>query len=571
MNTPETEISTAQRSLRCMTAALLCALQFFVLIPSAIFVGNADEFNFSLGELLPHALPWIFASIVGASLLGWVLPRKISHASTVVLICLGVGLYVQSALLLWDYGQLDGTDIAWDAHFKHGLIDAAAWLAVFACGLHFRSFLYSNALRISAFVILIEIFALFPALRFSSEVAQNSETDARYEDLFRFSPTQNAIVILLDSLQSPVFAELLKRDPTLAEEFRDFTFLPNTTSSFPSTLPSIPSILSGVAYDSSTSLFEYFTETVAKQSLPAVLRKQGFQVSLATLPGFCRFFQAGECAEARRYPNANDQDSARQEYIELLDYSLFRSVPHHLKRPVYNDDRWVLRELLRDGTGQRSRVDGSIQLVNRFEAEAKMDARKPTFKFIHLILPHPPLRVDAQCAPLTKGSRLTNEGYLQQARCALRQAARLLQKFEAIGIYDVSTIVVTADHGLRLDYGTNQPAYAKKHGLLQVSRALPLLLVKAAGHRGDLAKSQRPAQLIDIAKTLGDTMAVQHNLPGENLFRLEEDAERERLFTDLSLRWAFWRETKKSEAGTSAPRFVARGNAWDPHNWSKVE
>lgn len=560
-----------KRLLAFGAALLLCAAQFLFLVPAAIFTGNPDEFSFNLPSLLVHGLPWLGICAAATVLLSIVLPNRALRSCVVVLICFGLALYLQSAILIWDYGQLDGSDIAWDKHRLHGIVDLAVWFCVFLCGLMFRRWIFDRAWRICGFVLTLEILTLTPAFFSTARNTPAPVSDAQYAHLFEFSSSKNAIVIVLDSLQSPVFSELLKRDPTLAQEFRDFTYLPNTTSSFPSTLPSIPSLLSGVAYDSSTPLYEYFEEVVAKKSLPAVLRQQGYQVSLATLPGFCRFFESGECAEARRYPAGGADDRSRQEYIELLDYALFRSVPHHLKKSVYNDDRWVLRDIIRDEAAQRTRSDGSLNLVSRFEDEAKVSAEKPTFKFIHLLLPHPPLRVDAQCRILTRGSKLTNEGYLEQARCALRAATRLIEKFKLLGVYDQSMIVVTADHGLRLDYGTNDPAYSKPRGLLQVSRALPVLLIKPFSQRGELRRSNAPAQLIDVPKTLAVALRASENLPGSDLQTVAENADRERFFTDLSLRWAFWKETRATDPGASAPRFSVRGNAWNPHDWHKVQ
>jgi Sulfatase len=97
-------------------------------------------------------------------------------------------------------------------------------------------------------------------------------------------------------------------------------------------------------------------------------------------------------------------------------------------------------------------------LANWDEIESSLP-EGPKFVFLHLILPHPPLYMDASCTPNPgpeRSQRLLNEypfldpqllalrkaAYVEQIECANDVTRRLIE-----AVPDDSVVVVTADHG----------------------------------------------------------------------------------------------------------------------------
>lgn len=545
----------------------LIVLQLLVFIPLVIFAGNPDEFGFGLLELSPLALASVAVVILSAGIFTLLFGRYLEPLR-ILSIAAALGIAMQSIFLVWSYGQFDGADINWGAFATHGWWELGAWGALFIAVCYWRTALSSGIWKICAAVSLIHLVGALPAIFAGSVPAIRQSGAAKFEQIFSFSPQSNTVIIVLDTLQGPAFDKLLERQPDLETSLRGFTYYPNTTASFPSTLPSVPSILTGEPYSPSGSISEYFNQVFAQRSLPARFRELGHAVSMATLPGFCQFFPAGECGDHRRYPEGTLAGRAAQEYFELLDYALFRSSPHVLKPWLYNGDSWRLREIFASQNAG-PKVDGTVRFVQRVVAEMRPDSSQPTFKFIHLLLPHPPLRVDAQCNLLRSRPKLNREGYLDQAQCAFNQMLSILGAMKRLGVYENSTIVIAADHGLSLDFGTNDIAQARQRGLPAISRALPMLLVKRAAAVEPFRRSNSPAQLIDIARTVFPDTQGEALFPGEDLQQLLSDARRERIFTDYALRWAGWKDASQQQTAVEAPQYIVRGDARNLDSWSR--
>src|SRR5690606_15068983 len=86
-----------------------------------------------------------------------------------------------------------------------------------------------------------KLFAAFLAILAAQAawIAAHDEKDASApafaarERLASFSPERNVLLILLDSLQTDFFAEIVERDPSLARAFEGFTYYRNAVSPAP--------------------------------------------------------------------------------------------------------------------------------------------------------------------------------------------------------------------------------------------------------------------------------------------------------------------------------------------------
>jgi len=124
---------------------------------------------------------------------------------------------------------------------------------------------------------------------------------------------------------------------------------------------------------------------------------------------------------------------------------------------------------------------------------------------IHLVLPHSPEVLTADCSYDVAGSESTQ---LDQAGCATKLLVDFVERLKELGRFDNSLVIAHADHGVY------KPENSVENSAERVSlRAL--LLIKPIGSDGELAVSDVKSTVIDIAPTLLGALAVENQLQME--------------------------------------------------------
>ena len=537
--------------------------QLLLITPLFLFASNPGEFTFGFLDLAQHTALPISLAVLAVAALAFFVPR----AARPVIIALGcamlVGLYAQGYLLVWDYGLLDGSEIEWGKLWQRGAIDLGVWLLLVTTALVFRHKLARHAVKLVSAVLLLQICNVLQICLSSSvdwRSAHKLDKQAALHSIYSFSPHTNVVMILLDTFESPAFSYIIKQDPQYQEWFNDFVYYKNTLASFPTTAPSVPAILTGQNYDNSQPLKQFVDQTFRDNSLPSVLHKAGMQVDLATLPHYCTTTQTTSCLSLAELASADQGKTELRELLRLLDLSLFRHAPQALKRFIYNDQLWFLQRYAQKRVGPVAHVD-SIEVVENMHASAKVDAPQPTFKFIHLMIPHLPLRLDAECNHSRDFRNVTTRDFSVQSRCALRLAKSIIDDLKRLNIYDSALIVVLADHGFRLNYGDFQ----RGAGIARMAEALPLLLIKAPQRSAPFQISTAPATLTDLPRTIATSLSVQSDFPGISLFELNPSMQRQRLFRQYTWKDDNWLK----EYLPPMQEYRVMGDAWDPAAWSR--
>ena len=145
--------------------------------------------------------------------------------------------------------------------------------------------------------------------------------------------------------------------------------------------------------------------------------------------------------------------------------------------------------------------------------------KKGAFKFYHLHGPHT--------------SYLMNENFewedtdmLTQAKGSLNIVYEFIRQLKEKGLYEDSTIIITADHGQNY---FDRPSVAKELGLEMVS--CPIMFVKNKGDYGDgLIESSAPISHEEIIPTILEVMLGDTCGYGRTISEIAEDESRERTF-----------------------------------------
>ncbi len=239
--------------LSVLAPAILIVSTIFLFGPATIYSGNISEFDVSFVDILKYyAVPSIITLMV-FFLIGCLLPGKCLPLFISLMLISGVLLWVQGNFFVWKHGPLGIVDIDWTKDVWRAWIDGAMWVSFICLACIFPNKLRKIAVLVSVALISVQLvylaFITFQNPKIWKEDARFSLPITPPKEIFQFSSKQNIIHIILDEFQSTVFQEIIDDDPDYYyADLEGFTFFKETTGSFPTTLMSIPAILSEKVY-----------------------------------------------------------------------------------------------------------------------------------------------------------------------------------------------------------------------------------------------------------------------------------------------------------------------------------
>jgi len=541
-------------------AAFACVMPLLISGPLLILSHNATEFQLGYLEVLNFTVPGIVA-VTALSFFIALFRGNYFRFSVGIVVGTALLLYIEGALLNWDYGPLDGSPIDWKFFGARSFIDSLLCCSCLVLGVFIvrRSLSKSKALLV--FLCLLQACTGGISVLRSGVPKNFDRVVPGSEPFFAFAPSKNIVVILLDEFQGLAYQHITEEEPEYGRPFEQFTFYSNVLGSYPTTHPSIPSLLSGEVYEAPES-FKAYLARVLSGSLPVALYKAGYSTSLVTLPQFCPYMNLPSCSTVQDLGVTDRGANLRHNLLELLDLSFFRHLPHVLKAKVFNHNSWWLRGFEQPERGDAQQI-WSKAFVDRFQREAHVDSSlNGTFKFIHLMLPHLPYQRDANCE-FTKRKRQLSKAaaYIEAAKCALNLTNRLLDSMRALNVFSDATIVVLSDHGTSAVH----PYLKWKDGFPSgLRRAFPLLLVKHAGRSG--RSSDAPVQLIDLPRSVASEVGLENSFRGRDVKSVLPTETRTRWFYLYRWTQAFWLKDELPPIRT----FEINGDARDFQNWREI-
>ena len=328
------------------------------------------------------------------------------------------------------------------------------------------------------------------------------EVDPPPEEIYELSVDRNLIHIVLDMFPSNLFAAIRDTDhPGFDRAWPGFTFYREHLGAFTGTAPSMPAMLTGVAWRNEIPLDSFVRR---HPTVFHALGQQGYR-----LRSLGRDHMGGYSPAAQstlRYaipsPYGSYRDYVDTASAQLLNLSLFRHAPHPAKAYIYREGRWFLQARAargQEGTELRRRPLGDATFVQEFANRITAGGDDPVYTFLHVITPHPPIVTDEDCRYTGRRLRMSPANFRAQARCALRAVESLLARLRELDLYDRSAIVVTSDHGTTLYPRTRNPlARTATPGGISLPRrralrhtASPGQAVRRARSHADLARPDR--------------------------------------------------------------------------------
>ncbi len=558
----------ARRFRDLIAPALLVVLPLCLFGPYTIFSGNEAEFSAPFREIVRPLLLAGAGIALAVIVLGLALRGKVFRAYVALLFGLGIVIWIQGNLLVADYGPLDGTAIDFTLQSWRNPYEIAMWTLVPLLCVVAAKYVFSIAPFASAVLVTLQM-AMLIVSAFGADGRATPEWKGPAASMFELSRKQNIIHIVLDAFQSDLFGEILNEDrQELDQSFSGAVLFADHAGAFPTTMVSIPAMLTGTVYRHERPLPRYVREHFDKGSLFKSLRANGYRVD--NISDIVYDTRSASNVYRTRRPYIGYGEYVQFAGWQLADLSAFRHAPHILRPAIYNDQAWRLQTRLGPGdtAGRRHLpVSGSAVLLE-LSQRLITTVDEPVYKFIHVGIPHRPVTLTAECE-YVEGMSRAREYYKGQTRCAVRRVVALLDRLRELGVYDSSLIVITSDHGIGyapLNFVNDRQTPA---GALSIvaGKSKALLIVKAPGSRGPVRVSNAPTTISDVAATVLDAAGAPRSLPGEPALKLAESAQRVRGFGMYD-----WEDD-----GWKQPYFDAldvlelRGPAVDGNSWTLVD
>jgi hypothetical protein len=537
---------------KAMVASFLLALTLFFSGPLSIYFSNNIELPYTIAEIWPYLLGLSLCITAVLTLVMMLLKESAYKKVISMVFMLGLLFWIQGNLLLWNYGLLDGNKIDWNKYVANGIIDTSIWLLLLVVALLKNELMIRFIKTGSLFFILLQIISLSYNWINAPEEPQFKQYSYNEESQFTFSSNKNVVILLLDTFQTDVFQEIINEDSTYKSELSGFTYFRNSVGGFPTTYPSVPLIMTGQYYDNSEPIQQFLKEKYQSQSLPLVLKRNGFNVGLYPM------------VEQTIYPTTEIASNIVRKgavsfaipktVLNLYQLTFFKYSPHFLK-PYFHKTEVLDQE-------SKSR---DLEFLKRAETETKVGEKTDVFKFYHLLGPHPPFNMNEKLEKVDLSN--DREGYKTKAKGSMEITRRFLQSLKKSGVYDKSYIYIVGDHGLGQD--VNRAAALKGDGedpVLfdpKVAAGIPLILYKALGSNGELKTSDAPVSLSDIPATVVTNLDIKDNFPGRSMDDINENEKRERRFYYYSWGHEYW----SKEYLPSMKEYTVQGFSWNSTSW----
>jgi len=489
---------TRSQSLALQLAATCLALTaLFVGVPSMVFSTNQPEFSWPFMNLLARYLPWALAIAICAILPVLLLPARLARWWAALCTVAAVYCWAHGVFQFRSFGAVGAT--SWSLNIPAWQVLAEALIIAVAVVPTWLLAVYRPTISavLAVFLAVGMGIQAWPVMSASGWREVRSAGD-RLGELASFSTEKNVLVILLDTLTSEVFDDVVLSSPELKSAFDGFLSFSDMSGAAPTTYLSMPTLHSGEIYDNSEVLGKFFDRAVGHKSVLTKIANAGYK---SILVNSVRQICPDKLICYDQYSViGGDEISVRQNAAKLMDMTLFRIVPLGLRNWAYDDGKWRFQAGSGDGEVASESALGNVvlgELARRTSANSAM----PTLKFLHLMNTHPPTVFDRDCRYVGKELPASHENYEIQSECALSKVAQVLASLKRANVYDNTAVLVIADHGnYQLSSRRTETPLASKI----ISSAMPTFAVKPIGARGEMRRMPGEFYIGDFGATICD-------------------------------------------------------------------
>lgn len=561
----------SERLLTSGAAVLAFVFTFIMFGPFELYIANMSYLVFGIKQLLP---PIIIAGIIILAVftvLLALLRGKIFNAVVSIVIGITIAGYIQGNYINIDHGTLDGTGIVWQDFKWQMLVNLFVWAAIILVPVIFCYFsrdIWKSFVRIVSLVLVaMQVFgAVYLVIKSAYQINSNISDDGYFEcsEQFKVSKNKNTIVFLLDRMDKKYMDELLKRDPELCEKLSGFTYYKNFTGSYSRTFPSVAYLLSGVKYDYDIPSAEYMKKAMSESNFFGALQAAGYESRLYTDTQYVTGSVESFNGTVKNAKSTEGKAKPMKILSAMLNLSAYRYSPEAMK-PYFH--------IYTDNIAQKyifGNKDGSIYTVDDAEFYAAFRKKGITtednagsFVFYHLQGAHDPFTMNEKGEAVTLDYLSYEESMYKQIRGDFKMILSYIEQLKAAGVYDNTTIIITADHGRTGTAPSLEEATGENYG----ERVLTLLIKEAgADTKQPLKTSMKQVCQANLHKTFLRSMGVNYEDDGVRAIEdIGEDEEITRYF------YMSGSNSLKASRDVNLITYEIKGDANDFSNWKRVK
>ena len=561
----------SERLLTSGAAVLAFVFTFIMFGPFELYIANMSYLVFGIKQLLP---PIIIAGIIILAVftvLLALLRGKIFNAVVSIVIGITIAGYIQGNYINIDHGTLDGTGIVWQDFKWQMLVNLFVWAAIILVPVIFcyfsRDIWKSFVSIVSLVLVAMQVFgAVYLVIKSAYQINSNISDDGYFEcsEQFKVSKNKNTIVFLLDRMDKKYMDELLKRDPELCEKLSGFTYYKNFTGSYSRTFPSVAYLLSGVKYDYDIPSAEYMKKAMSESNFFGALQAAGYESRLYTDTQYVTGSVESFNGTVKNAKSTEGKAKPMKILSAMLNLSAYRYSPEAMK-PYFH--------IYTDNIAQKyifGNKDGSIYTVDDAEFYAAFRKKGITtednagsFVFYHLQGAHDPFTMNEKGEAVTLDYLNYEESMYKQIRGDFKMILSYIKQLKAAGVYDNTTIIITADHGRTGTAPSLEEATGENYG----ERVLTLLIKEAgADTKQPLKTSMKQVCQANLHKTFLRSMGVNYEDDGVRAIEdIGEDEEITRYF------YMSGSNSLKASRDVNLITYEIKGDANDFSNWKRVK
>lgn len=519
------------------------------------YLTNVEEFSFSLKQIWFWYFLFILLVLSGVSIVYFLFSNKLKEVFLFMLWSISICAYIQGMFLNGKLFLMDGKEAEWSVGFK--LENLMIWLMLLV-GLYIayrfisekrkELLIYSSA--VLCIMQLVAGISLIPDYLNQDSKGMSITNYLSTKGLYEVAKEDNIIIFVLDTYDVDYINEILANNPDFLKPLNGFTYFPDTVSQFSRTFPSIPYMLTEELYFYEQPQHEYVDEAFEKCFFWEQMKEQGYQLY---------FFEEdekyiGESVReiAGNYVKEghviNEKISFRGCAEAIVRINNYRILPYALKE-YYMYTSGIISDL---AVKERewdipAFVPDDIEVYKQFKKnKLQISDESKALRFIHLNGAHAPYTMKEDGTKAREGKISPVSQYIG----SMNLVYDYLEMLQKVGVYENSTIVITADHGenyvtTHLEQNTN-----------------PILFIKPAGADLDkeLVVSDVYASQNDIIPTISSIYGMEYNKAlGINLFSTQDE--------DKSRVRYHYYTIVENGIQTKARIYEINGNSLDFGNW----
>ncbi len=443
-----------RRIVLALLACVFFVLTVFVVAPLELVAGSSDSLLFGVRQVWQLV---VMAGLVIALAGGFALTvfrGRVFDVIVAIVAALGVGAFVEVMFMNSSLPVADGNLVDWTQYNTVTLVSLVVWaaiVAVFVALVARRPRVGRAAVAVASVVLILVQVAGVVGIVTKAESEPESITITE-KGLFDVSAKKNVVCFVLDMTDTADAKQAFADNPAMLDGLDGFTWYQNSVGSMIPTRYGIPSLLTGVrpkpgedAADFLANMYtsSYFLDDVAAQGYTTGV----YSDTAGWIDGWDGYL-------GQRVENFESTSEVAKQTLDwqgtlgiLYRCALYRDLPW-ISKPFF----WFYTDQINQGMVSSASasspdvtpyaMDDPAYFAKLKESGLSINNEDASFRFIHLDGTHWPYIMDADGNKVPESS-----DWESQMVGAFKIVRTYLDELKRLGLYDSTTVVITADHG----------------------------------------------------------------------------------------------------------------------------